>query len=132
MKPIKSKLHLNNLNLLFFDIDILTQVFMSSLKSNFNLKLIASNDFFTILSLIFIKSYLYIPLGGNKSFQLISLLLSFSFVSYWHGFGYAISIWSAINCSMIIAEIFYANYFLKLDFVKEAVSININSSHLKL
>lgn len=57
----------------------------------------------------FIKNYLFIPLGGSRvSFRkhLLSMLLSFSFIFYWHGLTVDILVWSMFNFLMILFEIY--------------------------
>lgn len=57
----------------------------------------------------FIKNYLYIPFGGNKSSvftQICSVLMSFVFISLWHGYSLRIAAWSAANCLIVLFELF--------------------------
>ena len=52
-------------------------------------------------------------MGGNKQtkfLQVIALVLSFMFISYWHGLYLGVTIWSVANFSMIVAELFYFGY----------------------
>lgn len=61
----------------------------------------------------FIKLYLYIPLGGNrisKARQFLSLLLSFIFISYWHGYSIDVKLWTFGNFTMIVCEMLFNNY----------------------
>lgn len=62
----------------------------------------------------FIKSYLYIPLGGRQNqssfrsvvVQLVPLCASFVFISYWHGMMWSVTLWTAINFLMVVFELF--------------------------
>ena len=60
----------------------------------------------------FIKTYLYVPLGGRrqtKNVQIISLMLSFVFISIWHGSYVTVALWSFANFLMVVTETFYFN-----------------------
>ena len=62
----------------------------------------------------FIKNYLYVPMGGKrqtKLVQLIALVLSFAFISYWHGSHLNVTLWSLGNFSMVAIEILIINYY---------------------
>jgi D-alanyl-lipoteichoic acid acyltransferase DltB (MBOAT superfamily) len=55
----------------------------------------------------FMKFYVYIPLGGNKTTklkQLFAMALSFSFIYYWHGMTFNIKIWCFVNFLVICCE----------------------------
>ncbi|CAF1096654.1 unnamed protein product [Brachionus calyciflorus] len=70
----------------------------------------------------FIKNYLYIPLGGSKSnntTKFFSLISSFVFISFWHGFGTNVSLWSLLNCSMIILETIYFSVIIKTNLTNQ-------------
>ena len=57
----------------------------------------------------FIKSYLYIPLGGNLNKGVISVLpviTSFAFISYWHGMSWNVTLWTFLNFLMVSFELF--------------------------
>ena len=61
----------------------------------------------------FIKTYLYVPMGGRgqtKTVQIISLVLSFVFISYWHGSHWNVTLWSFANFMMVVTEIFCFSY----------------------
>ena len=62
----------------------------------------------------FIKNYLYVPMGGKKQtklVQILSLMLSFMFISYWHGSHLNVTLWSLGNFLMVVCEIFCFSYF---------------------
>lgn len=64
-------------------------------------------------------------MGGNKLtkfWQFVSLTLSFGFISYWHGFSLSVTLWSVLNWSMILAELFYKGYLLNLRSISRFVS----------
>ncbi len=64
----------------------------------------------------FIKNYLYIPLGGNKASrtkQFFSIMVSFGFISIWHGNSFRIVLWSLLNCIMVLMEHYCSFFFFK-------------------
>lgn len=71
----------------------------------------------------FIKVYLYIPIGGNKSNQFASIFLSFSFIAIWHGSSYSIVMWSFANCLIVMIE----TSILKFFFEKNRYILQIDS-----
>ena len=71
-------------------------------------------------------SCLYVPMGGNKSTkfkQIIAFMLSFCFISYWHGFGYDISLWGLGNFAIMLIELLFVKYFLRLSLIQSFVII---------
>ena len=100
-------------------------VFMNSLKSKNKTKANVYIHKYKLETL----SNLYVPMGGNKSTkfkQIIAFMLSFCFISYWHGFGYDISLWGFGNFAMMVIELLFVRYFLKLSFVQAFVNIKLN------
>ncbi|CAF0921075.1 unnamed protein product [Brachionus calyciflorus] len=62
---------------------------------------------------IFIKDYIYIPLGGNKSSQfgyIMSLTASFLFSAIYHGFTESYIYWGLMNIIVILIESFVFKY----------------------
>jgi hypothetical protein len=57
----------------------------------------------------FIKSYLYIPLGGNRHMssvvRMMPLAASFAFISYWHGMNVSVTMWTWFNFLQVAFEL---------------------------
>ena len=86
----------------------LTQAFMNLSNSKFFLKLNEANFEFNL-------SYLYIPMGGNKisrKRQIVAILLSFAFMSYWHGQSMDVQLWTFGNFLMVFTENLFISFVL--------------------
>jgi len=60
-----------------------------------------------------IKDYIYIPLGGNKSL-VFSILVSFFIVGVWHGAGLNFIIWGIYHAIYLLFFIFVRNFWEKM------------------
>jgi hypothetical protein len=82
----------------------------------------------------FIKRYLYIPLGGNKSgssvVRVLPLAASFCFISYWHGMNLNVAMWTWFNFVQVVFELFGVS-FLKTSplFALTVRNFILNSIH---
>ena len=96
---------------------------MNSLKSKFDSISFMNPNFLSF----HINSYLYIPLGGNrisKKRQVIAVLMSFLFMSYWHGEGYNVQMWAFGNFLIILVEGRLAQFMIKNSIFNQIVSID--------
>lgn len=61
----------------------------------------------TLLICHFTYRYIYVPMGGSQSSlpgMIFSTVLTFAFVSYWHGGQSYLWYWGALNCLGVIVE----------------------------
>jgi alginate O-acetyltransferase complex protein AlgI len=67
---------------------------------------------------LWVKEYLYLPLGGNKNtgLKLATLLVViFLITGLWHGAGFNLLIWAALHAFFLILEkLFFKNFFKRL------------------
>jgi D-alanyl-lipoteichoic acid acyltransferase DltB (MBOAT superfamily) len=65
----------------------------------------------------FLRNYIYIPLGGNRSGEartLINLFLTFLIGGIWHGAGYTFLAWGALHGAAMVVHRFWVRRHLKL------------------
>ena len=83
-----------------------------------------------------VNSYLYIPFGGSKNTifkQILSLTLSFLFISGWHGMTWRVALWSLANWFMVLLEIFFLNFCSSFSWMTHLVySISLKEKFLIL
>lgn len=68
----------------------------------------------------FLRDYIYIPLGGNKSKDLTTytnLLITFLFAGIWHGAGWTFVLWGLFHAIAMIIFRIYSKLNIKLHFI---------------
>ena len=62
----------------------------------------------------FLKDYLYIPLGGNRTNrQMINIMITMLIGGMWHGANWAFLLWGAIHGAMIVCNHMWRRIVLK-------------------
>lgn len=96
----------------------LGRMFGFTYKENFNYPYIAKSatEFWRrwhISLSSFFRDYLYIPLGGNRSFQIRNLFIVWFFTGFWHGASWNFVVWGLFYGFFITIEKMFLNKILE-------------------
>jgi len=61
----------------------------------------------------FFRDYVYIPLGGNRKYQMRNLLITWFLTGLWHGASWNFILWGLYFCALLIIEKFFLKRLLE-------------------
>ncbi|PCJ67871.1 MAG: membrane-bound O-acyltransferase family protein [Bacteroidetes bacterium] len=70
------------------------------------------------------RDYLYIPLGGNKSFYIRNIIIVFGISGLWHGANWTFVIWGLYHAILLLIFVFVSRLFKQIK-IPKIVSISL-------